>query len=95
VNLEGTWRPPGGHLVGRGESQEIFVGCGFAGEMASTWRVFGKSIYMVKPVTSERVASYELKKPNKKSKLQKIILLMIPSFPLTAAGCISIEVIDE
>jgi N-glycosylase/DNA lyase len=44
-NLEGTWRALVGHLVGRSEILKSLVSSGLTGKMASTWRVFGKSIY--------------------------------------------------
>ena len=45
VSLEGTWRPLGGHLLGKDESEQTLVRSGVAVKIISTWRVFAKSIY--------------------------------------------------
>jgi hypothetical protein len=45
VNLEGSWRAPGGYLLEEAESRKTLVRGGFAVKIASTWRVFARSIY--------------------------------------------------
>jgi hypothetical protein len=51
--LEATWRAVVGHLEGRGQSPQTLIQSGFIGNIALTWRVFGKSIYKEKQMRSE------------------------------------------
>ncbi len=44
-NLEGTWRAVVGHLEGKGKSLQALIQSRFTGDLPSTWRVSGKSIY--------------------------------------------------
>jgi hypothetical protein len=69
-NLEGTWRAVVGHLEGKGESLQTLIQSEFIGDIVLTWRVFGKSIYKGKTVSSQK-SGVKSRKTNNSNELQK------------------------